>query len=170
MAGDSERRCPRCGRALVDTPEGPRCLYCGYDFSVPPEDIDGGEYFSGAECGVLGLLAGLEIGAALGLVSSGSAPASGLTLVSAGVSAVLGAALGGWLGNRLARPRRRSFRLLLLSACAAGLVVLLAAVTSWGSVETVMLGSVILTVLIYLSALWAARYGARGGKPSELGE
>ena len=138
MAGDSEQRCPRCERALVDTPDGPRCLYCGYDFSVPPEDIESGEYFSGAECGVLGLLAGLEIGVALALASSGPAPAPGATLVSAGVGAVLGA--------------------------------LVMAVTGWGSVDTVVLGAVIMTVLIYLSALWAARYGARGGKARDIGE
>ena len=170
MAGDSKRWCARCERMLVDTPDGPRCLYCGYDFSVPPEDIDRGEYFSGAECGVLGLLAGLEIGVALALASSGPAPVPGATLISAGVGAVLGAVLGGWLGNRLSRPRRRSFRLLLLSACAAGLGALVMAVTGWGSVDTVVLGSVILTVLIYLSALWAHRYGAREGKPGEFRE
>ncbi len=170
MAGDCERRCPRCERALVDAPDGPRCLYCGYDFSVPPEDIEGGEYFSGAECGVLGLLAGLEIGAALGLASSGSTPVPGATLSSAGVGAVLGAVLGGWLGNRFSRPRRRSFRLLLLSACGAGLGVLVMTAAGWGSVDSVVLGSVILTVLIYLSALYAARYGARAGKAGDIGE
>lgn len=170
MVGDSEQRCPRCERALVDSPDGRRCLYCGYDFSVPPEDIEGGEYFSGAECGVLGLLAGLEIGVALALASSGPAPVPGVTLLTAGVGAVLGAVLGGWLGSRLSRPRRRNFRLLLLSTCGAGLGALAMAAAGWGSVDTVVLGSVILTVLIYLSALWAHRYGAREGKPGEFRE
>ena len=124
MGPDSERRCPRCDRAIVDTPKGPRCLYCGYDFSVSPEDIDTGEYFSGGECGVLGLLAGLEIGAAIGLAGGDREPDTAFLLLSAGVGALLGAMIAGWVGHRLARARRRNFRLLLLAACGAGLGVL----------------------------------------------
>ncbi len=163
MGLDSERRCPRCDRAIVDTPKGPRCLYCGYDFSVPPEDIDAGEYFTGAECGVLGLLAGLEIGVAIGLVGGDPEPDAAVLLLSAGVGALLGAVLGGWWGQRLARARRRNFRLLLLAACGAGLGVLVMAVAGWGRVDTVVLVAVGLGALLYASGLYAARHGVGKG-------
>ena len=159
MTPDLQRRCPRCERVLVETPKGPRCPYCGYDFSVSPEDIDAGEYFTGGECGVLGLLAGLEIGAAIGLVGGDPEADPVLVLLSAGVGAVLGALIAGWVGYRVAPPRRRNFRLLLLAACGAGLGVLVMAVAGWGNVDTVVLVAVGLGGLLYVSGLYAARHG-----------
>ncbi len=170
MAPDSQQRCPRCERMIVDTPEGPRCLYCGYDFSVLPEDIDAGEYFSGAEYGVLGLLAGMEIGAAIGLAGGDPEPDAAFVLLSAGVGAVLGAMLGGWLGYRLSRPRRRGFRLLLLAACGAGLGGLVMAVAGWGNVDTVLLVAVGLGALLYASGLYAARCSVGRGYSDDFRE
>ncbi len=170
MAPELQRRCPRCERMLVDTPEGPRCLYCGYDFSVSPEDIDAGEYFTGAECGVLGLLAGLQIGAAIGLVGGDPEPDAAFVALSAGVGAVLGAVLGGWLGCRLSRPRRRNFRLLLLAACGAGLGGLVVAVTGWGNVDTVLIVAVGLGALLYASGLYAAQHSSGKGDRDDCRE
>jgi len=165
MASNSRQRCPRCDRVLVDGPDGPRCLYCGYDFSVSPEDIDEGEYFTAGETAVLGLLAGLEIGVALGVVADGSAaspvPVYGL------LGAAVGGLFGGWLGARLARQWRKQFRLLLLSACAAGLVVLVAAFAGWSSTDALLAGSVALTGLIYLAAQRAAAWRADEGEVRE---
>jgi len=151
---DSVKRCPRCDRVLVDGPDGPRCPYCGYDFSVSPEDIDAGDYFTAGETAVLGVLAGLEMGVALGVVADGSAASS--VPVYALLGAALGGLFGGWLGARLAKRWRKKFRLLLLSACAAGLVVLIAALAGWGCTDSLLGSSVALTGLIYLAAQRAA--------------
>ena len=167
---DRVRRCPRCERALVDGPDGPRCLYCGYDFSVSPEDIDAGEYFTAGETAVLGLLAGLEIGVALGVAAVDASSHPNTIAISATLGALLGGLVGGWLGGRLARRWRKKFRLLLLSACAAGLVVLVAAFAGWGSTETILAGSVALTALIYLAAQRAAELGSDEGDTGGCGE
>ncbi len=159
------RRCPRCDRALVDGPDGPRCLYCGYDFSVSPEDIDAGQYFNASETAVLGLLAGLEIGVALGVVADGSAASSVPVYALFGV--VVGGLFGGWLGGRLAWRWRSKFRLLLLSACAAGLVVLVVALAGWGSTDGLLGSSVALTGLIYLISQRAAVQRADRGEVGE---
>ncbi len=153
---DRVRRCPRCERALVDGPDGPRCLYCGYDFSVSPEDIDAGDYFAAGETAVLGLLAGLEIGVALGVAAVDASSNPNMMAINAAIGALLGGLCGGWLGGRLAQRWRKKFRLLLLSGCAAGLVVLVAALAGWGSTDTLLGGSVALTGLIYLAVQRAA--------------
>ncbi len=153
---DLVKRCPRCDRVLVDGPDGPRCLYCGYDFSVSPQDIDTGDYFTAGETAVLGLLGGLEIGVALGAAAVDSSSHPNTIAISATLGALLGGLVGGWLGARLAQRWRKKFRLLLLSACAAGLVVLVAALAGWGSTDSLLGSSVALTGLIYLVAQRAA--------------
>jgi len=156
MVGDCRQRCPRCDRVLVDGPDGPRCLYCGYDFSVSPGDIDAGDYFTAGETAVLGLLAGLEIGAGLGTAAVDSINHPHTVAISAVLGALLGGLLGGWWGGRLAQRWRKKFRLLLLSACAAGLAVFLVALAGWGNTDTLLGGSVALTALIYLISQRAA--------------
>ncbi len=165
MVGDSRQRCPRCDRVLVDGPDGPRCLYCGYDFSISPEQLDEGDYFTASEMAVLGLLAGLEMGIALGVMADDSitSPVTVYGLLGAAV----GGLFGGWLGGRLAEQWRSKFRLLLLAACAAGLVVLVAAFAGWGGIDTVIGGSVALTVLIYLISQRAAAQRVDGGEVGE---
>ena len=158
---DRVRCCPRCERALVDGPDGPRCLYCGYDFSVSPDDIDAGEYFTAGETAVLGLLAGLEIGIALGVVTDDSAASP--VPVYALLGAAVGGLFGGWLGGRLAQRWRKKFRLLLLSGCAAGLVVLVAALAGWGNTDSLLAGWVALIGFIYLVAQRAAELGSNEG-------
>ncbi len=167
---DLLKRCPRCDRVLVDGPDGPRCLYCGYDFSVSPEDIDAGDYFTAGETAVLGLLAGLEIGVALGAAGVGPSSNPDMMAINAGIGALLGGLFGGWLGARLARRWRKKFRLLLLSACAAGLVVLIVAFAGWGSIDTLLGGSIALTGLIYLTAQRAAARRADEGDIREGSE
>ncbi len=164
---DRVRRCPRCERTLVNGPDGPRCLYCGYDFSVSPEDIDAGEYFTAGESAVLGLLAGLEIGVALGVAAVDASSNPNVMVISAALGALLGGLFGGWLGARLAQQWRKKFRLLLLSACAAGLVVLVAALAGWGSMDALLGSSAALTGLIYLAAQRAAAQRADGGEVGE---
>ncbi len=164
MDFDRVRRCPRCERALVDGPDGLRCLYCGYDFSVSPEDIDAGEYFTAGETAVLGLLAGLEIGVALAVVVGDPSSNPTMMAINTALGALLGGLFGGWLGGRLAQRWRKKFRLLLLSACAAGLAVFVAALAGWGSTDALLGSSVALTALIYLISQRAAAQGTdRGG-------
>ena len=170
MANQSKNRCPRCERQLARTPQGRYCPYCGCDFPVSPEDIEAGEYFTGAECGVLGFLAGLELGAALGLAAGSSAPASTLLAVSAAAGALLGAVLGGWLGYRLAAPVRRNFKLLLLSACAAGIIVLALAATRMGNVDTIVAVEVLASAVIYVTALYVQRHSRRRGDAEDADE
>ncbi len=162
MVGDCRQRCPRCDRVLVDGPDGPRCLYCGYDFSVSPEDIDAGDYFTAGETAVLGLLVGLEVAVALGVAAGDSAAA--LVPIYALLGAALGGLFGGWLGGHLAQRWRKKFRLLLLSACTAGLVVMVAAFTGWSSTGALLGSSIALTALIYLAAQHAAKQRADGGE------
>ncbi len=168
MDFDRVRRCPRCDQALIDGPDGPRCLYCGYDFSVSPEDIEAGQYFNASETAVLGLLAGLEIGVALGVVADDSS--TSLIPVYALFGATVGGLVGGWLGSRLARRWRSKFRLLLLSACAGGLVVLVTALAGWDSTDGLLGGSVALTGLIYLISQRAAAQRADRGEVGESRE
>ena len=167
MDFDRVRRCPRCERALIDGPDGPRCLYCGYDFSVSPEDIDAGDYFTAGETAVLGVLAGLELGVALGAAAVDSSSHPNTIAISATLGALLGGLVGGWLGARLAQRWRKKFRLLLLSACAAGLVVLIVALAGWGGTDSLLGSSVALTGLIYLVAQRAARQRADEGGAGE---
>jgi len=167
---DRVRRCPRCERALIDGPDGPRCLYCGYDFSVSPEQLDEGLYFTAGETAVLGLLAGLEIGVALGVAAVDANSNPNMMAISAALGALLGGLVGGWLGGRLAQRWRKEFRLLLLSACAAGLVVLVAVFAGWGGIDTVLGGSVALTGLIYLASQRAATQRADEGGTGSRGE
>ena len=167
---DRIRRCPRCERALVNGPDGPRCLYCGYDFSVSPQQLDEGQYFNASETAVLGLLAGLEIGVALGVAAVDASSNPNVMAISAAIGALLGGLFGGWLGSRLAQRWRKKFRVLLLSACAAGLVVLVAAFAGWGSTDTLLGGSVALTGLIYLAAQRAAELGSDEGDTGGRGE
>ena len=167
---DRVRCCPRCERVLVDGPDGPRCLYCGYDFSVSPEDIDAGDYFTAGETAVLGLLAGLEIGVALGAAGVGPSSNPDMMAINAGIGALLGGLFGGWLGARLAQQWRRKFRLLLLSACAAGLVVLIAVFAGWGGTDTLLGGTAALTGFIYLTAQRAAARRADEGEVRESSE
>jgi len=164
---DLVKRCPRCDRVLVDGPDGPRCPYCGYDFSVSPEDIDAGDYFTAGETAVLGVLGGLEIGVALGAAAVDSSSHPNTIAISAASGALLGGVVGGWLGARLAQRWRKKFRLLLLSACAAGLVVLVAVFAGWGGIDAVLGWSVALTALIYLAAQRAAGRRADEGKIRE---
>jgi len=164
VGNDWHRRCPRCERALVDGPDGPRCLYCGYDFSVSPDELDQGMYFAAGETAILGLLAGLQIGAALGLVVADPVKQPSILAVAAGFGALIGGLFGGGVGRYLAWQWRSKFRLLLLAACTAGIVVLSAAVAGWMGVETVLLGAVGVTALIYLIGCRAARQHHREGK------
>ena len=167
---DRIRRCPRCERALVNGPDGPRCLYCGYDFSVSPEDIDAGEYFTAGETAVLGLLAGLEIGVALGVAAVDASSDPNVMAISAAIGALLGGLVGGWLGGRLAQRWRKKFRLLLLSACASGLVVLVVAMAGWGSTDSLLAGWVALMLFIYLVAQRAVELGSNEGDTGGCGE
>jgi len=156
-----ENRCPRCGRRLVRTAQGPYCPYCGYDFSTPPEDLEGGEYFTGAECGVFGLVIGLELGVALGL----AAGEAGTNLVpwTAGGGGLLGAVLSGWLANRIAPRLRRSYRRLLLSACTAGILVFSLASASLVGVDAVLLIQVGGTAVVYLTVTYLLRMPEQEG-------
>ena len=163
MADRSEDECPRCQRRLAHTPQGWHCPYCGYDFSISPEALDSGEYFAGAECGVFGLIIGLELGAALGLAAGGG-EAMGWTLVGAAAGGgLLGAVFSGWLANRVAAEMRRGLRRLLLSACAAGIVVLLLAAAGLTNIDTLLLMQLGTTLAVYLTSTYATRLLERGG-------
>ena len=61
-------------------------------------------------------------------------------------------------------PRRRNFRLFLLAACAAGLVVLLAALLNWAGTDGVWFGMAAFTALIYLTAVRVTRYTPHEGE------
>jgi len=145
----------------VRTAQGPYCPYCGYDFSTPPEDLEGGEYFTGAECGVFGLVIGLELGVALGL----AAGEAGTNLVpwTAGGGGLLGAVLSGWLANRIAPRLRRSYRRLLLSACTAGILVFSLASASLVGVDAVLLIQVGGTAVVYLTVTYLLRMPEQEG-------
>ena len=158
MPTDSERCCPRCGHI---THEGRYCLYCGYDFSLSLQGTEANEYFTGAECGILGLVAGLQIGAAIGL--SAVQPDPTLILAEGAAGAAFGAASSGWLGYRLAKPVQQSFRRILLALCAAGLGALIIAIGGWGNVDTVFLSAIGLTAFFYMAALYAVRHSLRKG-------
>ncbi len=150
-----EQQCPRCGRRLVRGKQGLYCRYCGYDFSVPPEELEAGGYFTGSECGVLGLIAGVEIGMALGLAVSGDEPGGGLVAGMAVGVGLAAAVFSGWLGNRLATGVRRSFRRLLLSACGAGMLTFLLAAGSLLSIDALLLVEVGSTAAVYLAVSYA---------------
>ena len=167
---DRVRRCPRCERALVDGPDGPRCLYCGYDFSVSPQQLDEGQYFNASETAVLGLLAGLEIGVALGVVAVDASSNPKVMAINAAIGALLGGLFGGCLGGRLAQRWRKKFRLLLLSACASGLVILVVAMAGWGNTDSLLAGWVALIGFIYLVAQRAAELGSNEGDTGGCGE
>ena len=164
MAANAEQRCPRCERVLVSTLGGLRCLFCGYDSSLPREASEAGEYSAGVECGLFGLIAGLELGAALAVAGGTGPPNPTALLAQASLAGLLGAVLGGWLGGRLAWSRWRNFRLFLLAACAAGLVVLLAALLSWAGTDGVWFGMASLTALVYLTAVRVTRYTPHEGE------
>ena len=167
---DRMRHCPGCGRVLVDRHDSPRCPYCGYDFSVSPEQLDEGLYFTASETAVLGLLAGLEIALALVVANEASSGNPDRVALYAALGALGGAIFGGWLGPRLAYRWRKKFRLLLLSACAAGLVILVTALAGWGSTDALLGGSIALTGLIYLTARRVARHKADEGGTGSRGE
>lgn len=156
VADQYHNGCPRCERRLVRTPQGRYCPYCGYDFSTPPEDLEAGEYFTGAECGVFGLIIGLELGVALGVAGGGESPAS-LVPWTAGGGGVLGAVLSGWLANRIAPPLRRGLRRLLLSACAAGILVFSLASAGLRSVDAIIIIQVGATAVVYLTVTYLTR-------------
>lgn len=164
MADEYDNQCPRCDRRLVRTPGGRRCLYCGYDFSVPPEALEAGDYFTGAECGVFGLVVGLELGAAVGL-TAGNGESTAVPWMAGG-GALLGAVFSGWLANRVAPGVRRSFRRLLLSAWAAGILVLLLATAGLASVDAVLIIQVAATAVVYLGVSYMARVPGREGDSS----
>ena len=162
MADASDDCCPRCERRLVRTPQGRYCPYCGYDFSVSPEDLDAGEYFTGAECGVFGLIIGLELGAALGLAAGGESMATVVAWAAGGGALLLGL-LSGWLGNRINPGLRRSFRRLLLSACAAGILVFSLSAAGLASVDAILLIEVGATAGVYLTVTQVTRLIDREG-------
>ncbi len=155
VAEDSENRCPRCGRELAQGEQGLYCRHCGYDFSVSPEELAAGGYFTGSECGVLGLIAGVEVGVARGLAAGGGEPAAGLVAGMAAGVGLAAAVLSGWLGNRLAAGVRRSFRRLLLSACGAGMLTFLLAAGGLLSIDALLLVEVGSTVAVYLTVSYA---------------
>jgi len=162
VAEDSENRCPRCDRQLLRTPQGLYCVHCGYDFSVPPEALQAGEYFTGAECGVFGFIVGVELGVALGLAASGE-PTATVMPWAAGGGGLGGAVLAGWLGNRLAPGVRRSFRRLLLSACGAGMLVFFLAASGVSDLDALLLTAVGSTAVVYLTVSYLARLLDREG-------
>ena len=162
MADRYDNQCPRCERRLVRTPQGRYCPYCGYDFSVPPESLEAGEYFTGAECGVFGLIIGLELGASVGRALGGESTAT-VVAWAAGGGAVLAAVLSGWLANRIAPTLRRGFRRLLLSACAAGILVFSLASVGLASVDAILIIELGATAVVYLTVTYVTRLIDREG-------
>ncbi len=159
--------CPSCGVPVPFQRRGDTCPHCGHDFRVPADDPAHGGHLSTFGCGLCGLIAGAQLGAAVAFTDPGirlDDPRLVLFPAIAGV-ACMGATA--WVGGRLRLGVQRGYEAGLVALMLAAFVVLFLSVGGVSSPDT--LAAIGFCALIVISLLvWRVLY-SRDRPPGHVG-